>query len=119
MEGNHNYTAEQILRWPAFAWARLPANPNSKPRATSWWPPVRSTTSAIGIAPAKDGKGYDATFEVAEIGQMYPVRFEDLPASDAQLRAWLKQKDPLFGDKDSGHQTGSRSLRCVDLRISG
>ena len=27
------------------------------------------------------------------------MRFEDLPAADTQLRAWLKQKDPLFGEK--------------------
>ena len=51
------------------------------------------------FAPSKDGEGYDASFEVAEVGQLYPVRFEDLPTSDADLRAWLKQKDPLFGAK--------------------
>jgi outer membrane protein insertion porin family len=51
------------------------------------------------FAPSKDGEGYDAAFEVSEVGQLYPVRFEDLPAGDADLRAWLKQKDPLFGEK--------------------
>jgi hypothetical protein len=51
------------------------------------------------FAPSKDGEGYDVVFEVAEFGQLYPFRFEDLPAGDDQLRAWLKQKDPLFGDK--------------------
>ncbi len=50
-------------------------------------------------APSKDGEGYDVMFEVAEVAQLYPIRFEDLPARDDQLRAWLKQKDPLFGDK--------------------
>jgi len=33
------------------------------------------------------------------VPQVYPVRFQDLPATDAELRAQLKQKDPLFGDK--------------------
>ena len=33
-----------------------------------------------------------------------PVRFEDLPASADQLRAWLKQQDPLFGPKIPGTQ---------------
>ncbi len=51
------------------------------------------------FAPSQDDEGYDATYEVAEVGQLYPIRFQDLPATDAQLRAWLKQKDPLFGDK--------------------
>ncbi|MBZ5606873.1 MAG: hypothetical protein LAP38_01335 [Acidobacteriia bacterium] len=49
--------------------------------------------------PAKDAKGYDAVIEVSEMGQLYPLRFEDLPASDGELRAWLQQKDPLFGEK--------------------
>jgi outer membrane protein assembly factor BamA len=51
------------------------------------------------FAPSQDGEGYDVVFEVAEVAQLYPVRFEELPASDAELRAWLQQKDPLFGDK--------------------
>ncbi len=49
--------------------------------------------------PAKDGKGYDAVIEVSEMGQLYALRFEDLPAEDRDLRAWLQQKDPLFSDK--------------------
>jgi len=51
------------------------------------------------FAPDQDGKGYDATIEITELGQLYPLRFEDLPADEAQLRAWLNTKDPLFGDK--------------------
>lgn len=51
------------------------------------------------FAPAKNGNGYDATIEVTEMPQLYPLRFEDLPAKDAELRAWLEKKDPLFGDK--------------------
>ncbi len=40
-----------------------------------------------------------STYEVSEVGQLYPIRFDALPATDAQLRAWLKQKDPLFEKK--------------------
>jgi len=54
---------------------------------------------SYSFTPAKDFKGYNATVEVAEIGQLYPLRFEELPATDAELRAWLKERDPLFGDK--------------------
>ena len=43
------------------------------------------------------GKGYAATIEVTEVTQLFPVVFEDLPAEDAQIRTWLKVKDPLFG----------------------
>ena len=99
VEGAHNYTAEQIL---AVAGLHLGQHADK-----AEFEAARERLMATGafdmigyrFAPAKDGKGYDATIEVSELGQMYPLRFEDLPASDAQLRAWLKQKDPLFGDK--------------------
>ena len=41
--------------------------------------------------------GYDATFDVAEIALLYPYRFEDLPASDAALRAALAKQEILIG----------------------
>jgi outer membrane protein insertion porin family len=50
-------------------------------------------------AAAKDSQGYDVILEVVEMGQMYPIRFEDLPATDSQLRDFLKEKDPLFAPK--------------------
>ena len=99
VEGNHNYTAEQIL---AVAGLRV-----GQTGGKTQFDAARERLAATGafdnvgyrFAPAKDGKGYDATFEVTELGQLYPLRFEDLPATDAQLRAWLKQKDPFFGEK--------------------
>ena len=82
MEGNHLYTAEQILAVAASA------RPEGGP---SEFDPAREKLEATGAfdnvsyryAPSKDGEGYDVTYEVSEIGQMYPVRFEDLPAGDA------------------------------------
>jgi len=49
-------------------------------------------------APAPGG-GLDATFEVIEIPQVFPYRFEDLPASPAEMIAHLKQTDPLFAER--------------------
>jgi outer membrane protein insertion porin family len=99
VEGNHAYTAEQIL---AVAGLRV-----GQKAGKSEFDAAREKLAATGafdnvsyrFAPSKDGEGYDATYEVAEVGQMYGIRFQDLPATDAQLRAWLRQKDPLFGDK--------------------
>ena len=54
---------------------------------------------AYRYAPAKDAKGVAVTFEVVESNAFYPILFEDLGVDQAQLRAWLKQKDPLFGPK--------------------
>lgn len=99
VEGNHNYTAEQIL---AAAGLRV-----GQKAGKSEFDAAREKLDATGAfdnvsyryAPSQDGEGYDAVFQVAEVAQVYPMRFEDLPATDAQIRAWLKQKDPLFGAK--------------------
>jgi len=99
VDGNHVYTAEQI-----FAAAGLSVG---KKGGQAEFDAGRDKLAATGAfdnvsyhyAPSKDAEGYDVGFEVSEIGQLYPLRFEELPATDAQLRAWLKQKDPLFGDK--------------------
>ncbi|HTC35351.1 MAG TPA: POTRA domain-containing protein [Bryobacteraceae bacterium] len=99
VEGNHVYTAEQI-----FAASGLGVGKKAGPAE---FDAARDKLSATGAfdnvsyhyAPSKDAEGYDVGFEVSEIGQLYPLRFDELPATDAQLRAWLKQKDPLFGDK--------------------
>jgi outer membrane protein insertion porin family len=46
--------------------------------------------------PAPGGKGYAASFQVVEVMPI-PVRFEDLGVADADLTAFLRARDPLFG----------------------
>lgn len=54
------------------------------------------------FGPVSDKSGYAATFEVIEIAQSYPVRFERISKSDAVLRGILHKEDPLFGEKVPG-----------------
>ena len=97
--GNQNFTAEQVK-----AVAQLKVGQSA---GKAEFEAARDRLMATGVfdragyryAPAKDGKGYDATLEVVEMPQLFPLRFEDLPATDVQLRALLKQKDPLFAPK--------------------
>ncbi len=99
VEGNRLYKSEQIL---GVAGLRV-----GQVAGKAQFEAARDRLNATGMfdnvgyhfAPAPDNKGYDAAIEVSEVAQVYPVRFEDLPASDAELRAQLKQKDPLFGEK--------------------
>ena len=51
----------------------------------------------FGYQPDKSGGGYDASFELVEVVQMFPYIFEDLPASDADLRAVISKQAPIFG----------------------
>ncbi len=99
VEGNHNYTPAQI-------WAVAGLRQGAK-AGKAEFEAARDKLDKTGAfdsvsyryAPSTDAEGYDVVFEVREVEQVYPVRFTDLPASDAQLRAWLMQKDPLFGQK--------------------
>jgi outer membrane protein insertion porin family len=99
VEGNHNYTAAQI-----FAVVGLhPGDKAGKAEFEAARDKLDKTGAFDSVsyryAPSADAEGYDVVFEVREVEQVYPVRFADLPATDAQLRAWLQQKDPLFGQK--------------------
>jgi outer membrane protein assembly factor BamA len=49
--------------------------------------------------PSVSNTGYDGVFEVAEIEQVFPYRFEDLPVPDHELRAALHKMDLLLGDQ--------------------
>ena len=99
VEGNRLYKSEQILAVAGLRAGQVAGKPDFEA--------ARDRLNATGLfdnvgyhfAPAPDGKGYDAAIEVTEVPQVYPVRFQDLPATDAELRAQLKRKDPLFGDK--------------------
>lgn len=46
--------------------------------------------------------GYDGVFDVAEIDQLYPYRFEDLPVPDNDLRAALRKQELILGDQIPG-----------------
>src|SRR5260370_1440017 len=99
VEGNQNYTAVQILAVAGLRIGQTVGEPEFE--AARQRLDAQGVFERVGFrfTPAKDGKGIDGKFEVAEMGQMFPVRFEDLPLTDAQVREFLKQKDPLFAPK--------------------
>lgn len=102
VEGNQIYTAEQIVAVAGLRVGQMVAKPEFEAARERLAASGAFDRAGYRFAPARDGKGYDATLEVTEMAQMYPLRFEDLPATDTQLRAWLKQKDPLFAPKIPG-----------------
>ena len=112
VDGNHVYPAAQILKAAALTVGQ------KADRAT--FEAARDRLLATGAfasvgyhyTPATNGDGYAAVFDIKEEAQFYPFRFEDLPATDADLIAWLQQKDPLYQTKIPGtdvaiqHYTG-------------
>jgi outer membrane protein insertion porin family len=46
--------------------------------------------------------GYEVTFEVQEVTNLYPIRVDALPVSVEEVTAYLKSKEPLFTGKMPG-----------------
>jgi outer membrane protein insertion porin family len=53
---------------------------------------------------AGDPPAYDLTFQVTENEQLFPVRFERLGVSDAELRKYLRDHVELYSDRIPGTQ---------------
>ena len=99
VEGNHNYTQEQVLAVAALKLGQLAGKTEFEA--------ARDRLSATGVfetvsykfAPGGDGKGYAASFQVVEVDPAYPIRFEDLGIPEKDLTAYLRGKDPLFAPR--------------------
>jgi outer membrane protein insertion porin family len=99
VEGNQNYSAQQLLAVTALKVGDTVDKNKLEDARQRLLDTGVFDRAGYRYVSAQDNKGYDVTFEVAEMAQMYPIRFEDLPATDDQLRDLLKQKDPLFAPK--------------------
>lgn len=70
--------------------------------------------ASVGYRYASSAKGgYALTFEVAEIEQVFPVRFEDISASEADLLKVLAQADPLFTNPVPGTDAVIKRLEAA------
>ncbi|HTX37109.1 MAG TPA: POTRA domain-containing protein [Bryobacteraceae bacterium] len=93
--GNHIYSRDQILAVAGLKIGEVAGKPE--------FDAARDRLVACGAFEtvgyrfeAGKGRGYDATIEVAEVQQAYPIRFEELHVSEKDLLADLRSKDPLF-----------------------
>lgn len=98
VEGNSTYSRKQIvaatgLRIGQLAGKREFDAARDRLMATGVFESV-----AYRFGPAANGKGYAATFQVLEVAQVYPIRFDRLDAPPDQLTQVLKKSDPFFGD---------------------
>jgi outer membrane protein insertion porin family len=97
VQGNRHFTPEKII---AASGLKI-----GQPAKKEDFDAARAQLLATGafesvgyeFKPSPANSGYDATFEVVEVAQFYPYRFEELPAADDALRAALAKLDPLLG----------------------
>jgi outer membrane protein assembly factor BamA len=58
-------------------------------------------------------KGYEVVFEVREVEQLFPYRFEAVEAEDKEIRAYLRQHEPLFGTQVPGTEPVVKRLAAA------
>ena len=102
VEGNHNYTKEQIL---AVAALKI-GQPAGKPDFEAARDRLQATgvfeTVSYRFESGPDKNGYIATFQVTEVSQVYPLIIQGLPIQFADFNTWLKSKDPMYNGKLPG-----------------
>ena len=99
VEGNHNYTKERILSITGLKVGQVAGKPEFETGRDRLVETGRFEKVNYKFGPSKDSSGYAASFQVVEAGPVYTVVFDGLQVPAAELSAWLRSKDPLFGPK--------------------
>lgn len=99
IQGNQFYSREEILAVAGLKIGQLAEKKDFEAARQRLIDSGAFASVGLQFGPSADKKGYAATFELTEIEQVYPYRFEDLQAPNEELRALLKKSYPLFQDK--------------------
>lgn len=95
VEGNQAYTSEQVLAIAGLKVGQMAGKDEFDAAHDRLLATGAFDTVGYKFEPKPDGKGYAASFQVAEAGVL-PVRFHDLGVPDAELESVLRLNDPLF-----------------------
>jgi outer membrane protein assembly factor BamA len=96
VEGNHAYTAEQVLGVAGIKIGQLAGKPEFEAAHDRLVASGAFETVGYKFEPGEDKQGYVATFQITEVVSAFPVRFEELGVPDRDVIALLHGKDPLF-----------------------
>ncbi|HEU0122316.1 MAG TPA: POTRA domain-containing protein [Bryobacteraceae bacterium] len=70
--------------------------------------------ASVGYRYASSAKGgYTVTFEVQEVDQVFPIRFEELPGTESELLQVLAAADPLFTNPIAGSEAVIKRLETA------
>lgn len=102
VEGNHNYTKQQILAVAGLKVGQLAGKPDFEAAHDRLVATGAFETVSYRFTAAPDSNSYEAFFQVVEVAQVYPIIIVGLPINPAELDAWLKTKDPMYNGKLPG-----------------
>ncbi len=97
VEGNKNFPSKDIIALSGLDIGQ-PASPADFERAIA-------KINAAGVFDSLEfrygasGDGYQVTFKVQEVDDLYPVRFAGFGVPDEEIRTLLREQVPLFGPK--------------------
>lgn len=98
-KGNSTYTRERLMSAAGLKLGQL----MDKAAFDAMRERLLSTGALEGVGyeynVSPDGTGYALVVEIREFEPTLEYRFEDLPASEAELRAYLREAEPLFEKK--------------------
>ena len=96
VEGNQVFPTAQILEVAGLKIGQLAGKPEFDDARDRLTASGAFETVGYKFVPAAPGKGYAATFQVAETTSIFPAQFEDLGAPNAEIEKLLTSHDPLF-----------------------
>src|SRR5690242_12846865 len=99
VEGNQNYSASQILAVTGLKIGELAGKDEFEAAQKRLEATGVFETVGYKFGPSANSSGYSATFQVLEVEPVYPVRFAELGIPDAEVKKYLKARNPLFGEK--------------------
>jgi outer membrane protein assembly factor BamA len=96
VEGNRNYTREQVLAVAGLKVGQQAGKLEFEAARDRLVASGAFETVGYKFEPGPNKEGFVATFQVTEVEPAYPLRFEELGVSDREIDALLKGKDPLY-----------------------
>ncbi|MGI8988278.1 MAG: POTRA domain-containing protein [Bryobacteraceae bacterium] len=96
VEGNQRLPSEPILKAAGLQVGQLAGKEDFEAARDRLIASGMFETVGYQFAPSPKGPGYDAGFQVVEVKQVYPVRFEALSLTDSEIEDYLKEHNPLY-----------------------
>ncbi len=96
VEGNRNYTREQVLAVAGLKVGQLAGKPEFEAARDRLTATGVFETVGYKFEPGPNKQGYVATFQVTEVAPVWPVRFEELGVPDKEIDSLLRAKDSLY-----------------------
>ncbi len=120
VEGVRNYTAAQVIAASGLKVGDTGDKAKFDAARDKLVASGAFASAGYRYAPGPSGRGFALTFEVVEVEQVYPFRFDDLSASDEKLREAMRKSDPLFGNKLPGtYQVIDRYAKTIETVLGG